>query len=258
MAKLRRDRKIGAWNGSGALYGTRAQVKEARRLVRKALKGKATRLEFLDDRKLRLASMFAKPYGWISGWNLNRMLAVLKPVYGLMKGIPTDQPLSSTYWRKRNPPPADMNPDRDRCGLLWCSPVAPNDGEHARRVTALASGVVLRHGFEPMISMTVLTERALSCIVSISYDREVSGEDARANECYQELLQRLADNGYHSYRLGIGAMSAMQDGSSYDRLLEVMKNTFDSNGILSPGRYLTPATAKAKDPVNPLTFEITR
>ena len=258
MAKRRRDRKIGAWNGSGALYGTKAQVKEARRLVRKALKGKATRLEFLDDRKLRLASMFAKPYGWISGWNLNRMLAVLKPVYGLMKGIPTDQPLSSTYWRKRNPPPADMNPDRDRCGLLWCSPVAPNDGEHARRVTALASGVVLRHGFEPMISMTVLTERALSCIVSISYDREVPGEDARANECYHELLQRLADNGYHSYRLGIGAMSAMQDGSSYDRLLEVIKNTFDSHGILSPGRYLTPATAKAKDPVNPHAFEIAR
>ena len=29
--------KIGIWNGSGALYGTKAQVKEARRLLRRAL-----------------------------------------------------------------------------------------------------------------------------------------------------------------------------------------------------------------------------
>ena len=99
MQRFRRDLKIGAWNGSGALYGTKAQVKEARRLIRKALGGVATRLEFLDDRKLELASLFAKPYEWVSGWNLRRTLAVLKPVYGLMKGIPTDHPLASTYWR---------------------------------------------------------------------------------------------------------------------------------------------------------------
>ena len=74
--------KIGAWNGSGALYGTRAQVREARRLLRRRPAGKASRLEFLDDRKLRLASLFAKPYEMVSGWKLERMLAVLKPVYG--------------------------------------------------------------------------------------------------------------------------------------------------------------------------------
>src|SRR5580704_1576384 len=69
MAELRKELKIGAWNGSGALYGTKRQVAEARRLLRNALHGKAQRLQFLDDRKLRLASLFATPYRWISGWN---------------------------------------------------------------------------------------------------------------------------------------------------------------------------------------------
>src|SRR5580700_9072360 len=92
MAEFRRTLRIGAWNGSGALYGTKSQVKEARRLLRKALDGKAQRLQFLDDNKLHIASMFAKPYQWISGWNLERTLTVLKPVYGLMKGIPTEHP----------------------------------------------------------------------------------------------------------------------------------------------------------------------
>jgi|ERR1051326_4576956 4-cresol dehydrogenase (hydroxylating) flavoprotein subunit len=240
MEKLRRELRIGAWNGSGALYGTRAQVKEARRLLRNALKGKAQRLQFLDDRKLELAERFAGAYQALSGWNLKRTLAVLRPVYGLMKGLPTDRPLASTYWRKRTAPPAEMDPDRDGCGLVWCSPVVPNDGRHARRVTTLASEIILRHGFEPMISLTVLTDRTLSCILSLGYDRDVPGEDDKAMACYRELLERLALQGYYSYRLSVGAMHAMGERDSYHKLLGSLKQTLDPNGILAPGRYVAP------------------
>jgi 4-cresol dehydrogenase (hydroxylating) len=246
LQQLRGELKIGAWNGSGALYGTKAQVKEARRLLKRALAGKASRLEFVDDRKLRLASIFAKPYEWISGWKLERTLAVLKPVYGLMKGIPTDHPLFSTYWRKRMPPPEQMNPDRDKCGLLWCSPVAPNHGADARAVAELATRIVLRHGFEPAISITVLTERTLACIISLGYDRDVAGEDARAMNCHRDLIERLAAMGYHSYRLSVGAMSAMQDGSEYGPFLERLKQIVDPRGVLAPGRYVGAGAPRAR------------
>lgn len=238
MTDFREELKIGAWNGSGALYGTRAQVREARRLLRRALAGKASRLEFLDDRKLRVASLFAKPYELISGWKLERMLAVLKPVFGLMKGIPTDHPLFSTYWRKRTPPPAQMDPDRDGCGLLWCSPVVPNQGRHAVEVSSLATELVLRHGYEPAISLTVLTERTIACIISIGFDRHVAGEDMRALACHRDLLQQLAQRGYHPYRLSVDAMSAMGPRNSYVDLLHGIKMTVDPTGILSPGRYM--------------------
>jgi len=242
MQQFRRELRIGSWNGSGALYGTRGQVKEARRLLRLALKGKATDLQFLDDGKIALASRFAGVYERLTGWNLRRTLAVLRPVYGLMKGIPTEHPLSSTYWRKRTPPPQQMDPDRDGCGLLWCSPVAPNEGSHAARISAIASDVLLRAGFEPAISMTVLTDRTLSCIISLAWDRAVPGEDARAAACRNELLARLAAGGYHSYRLGIGAMGAMGEDGPYQQALQSLKQSFDPNSILAPGRYITPRT----------------
>jgi 4-cresol dehydrogenase (hydroxylating) len=238
MHKMRRELRIGAWNGSGALYGTKAQVKEARRLLTEALKGKAARLQFLDDDRLAMAERFAGIYQMLTGWNLKRTLAVLRPVYGLMKGIPTDRPLASTYWRKRMPPPQQMDPDRDGCGLLWCSPVAPNDGRHAKLITTLASEIMLRHGFEPMISLTVLTDRTLSCILSLGYDRDVPGEDDRAMTCYRELLDRLALQGYYSYRLSVGAMSSMGEPGTYHKVLESLKRTLDPNGILAPGRYV--------------------
>lgn len=241
MQQFRSELKIGAWNGSGALYGTRAQVAEARRLLRAALKGKASRLEFLDDRKLRLASRFAGVYQRISGWDLKRTLAVLKPVYGLMKGVPTDRPLFSSYWRKRTAPPAEMNPDRDGCGLLWCSPIAPNTGAHALRATGIAGECILSRGFEPVISLTVLTDRTLSCIVSITYDRAKPGEDEKASACYSDLLAVLARQGYYSYRLGIRGMGAMDEGNAYSETLRRLKSALDPNGILAPGRYSSPA-----------------
>jgi len=238
LKHFRREMKIGPWNGSGALYGTKAQVREARRLLRRALAGKASRLQFLDDRMLRIAARFAKPYQMISGWNLERTLAVLKPVYGLMRGVPTDHPLASTYWRKRTSPPAKMDPDRDGCGLLWCSPVAPNDGAHAERLTDLAAEILLRHGFEPAISLTVLTERTIACIVSIAYDRDVAGEDGRARTCYKELLEACFREGYHSYRLAVSSMYAMVGEGTYPDLLRSLKATLDPWNILAPGRYV--------------------
>jgi 4-cresol dehydrogenase (hydroxylating) flavoprotein subunit len=244
MEKFRKDLRIGAWNGSGALYGTPAQVKEARRLLRKALAGKATDLTFLDDRKLALASRYAGVFQRLTGWDLKRTLAVLKPVYGLMKGIPTAHPLFSTYWRKRTAPPAQMDPDRDGCGLLWCSPVAPNDGHHATRINSLASGIILRNGFEPAISMTVLTDRTISCIISLAYDRDVPGEDEKALACYHALLDELAREGYHSYRLSVASMGAMGKSDTYNDLLHSLKSAVDPNEILAPGRYVSTRTAE--------------
>src|ERR1019366_4540654 len=59
MKRLRKQLHFGAWSASGGLYGTRAQVREARRLLRKSLAGKVNKLQFLDERKLRMASRFS-------------------------------------------------------------------------------------------------------------------------------------------------------------------------------------------------------
>ncbi len=237
MRELRRRLKFGAWSGSGGLYGTRGQVAEARRVLRLALKGKVERLQFLDDRTLRLAWRFATPYKLLTGWDLSRTLELVRPVYGLMKGVPTEQPLAGSYWRKKTPPPAQMDPDRDGCGLLWCAPVAPMEGGHVTRLAQLAREVLLDHGFEPGISMTLITERAVCCVVSICYDRREDGEDERAMACYQRLLGALNEQGYYSYRLGIQAMRELSGPDGYGGLLQTIKDAVDPNGVLAPGRY---------------------
>ena len=237
MQTFRKQLRIGAWNGSGGLYGTRAQVAEARRLLREKLKGKVSGLQFLNERKMRVALRFAGAYRLATGWDLNAAIDLAKPVLGLMQGVPTPKPLASAYWRKRTAPPASMDPDRDRCGLLWAAPVAPLEGAHAQRLSAISHETLLKHGFEPMLSMTLVTERALTCVITIAFDRDVPGEDQRARDCYDDLLRTLQACGYHSYRLGIQSADEMKQEDAYGALLRTLKSSLDPRGILAPGRY---------------------
>ena len=85
--------------------------------------------------------------------------------------------------------------------------------------------------------MTLITERAAACVISISYDRHEAGQDEQAMACYRHLQQELTSHGYYPYRLGIQAMSELsaQDGQS--QLVRALKDALDPNGVLAPGRY---------------------
>jgi 4-cresol dehydrogenase (hydroxylating) len=237
MARLRRRLNIGCWNGSGGLYGTKAQVRDARSQLRRTLAGKVDRLQFVDDRLLAFMQRFATPFRLITGWDVSRTIKVMAPVYNLLKGVPTDAPLASTYWRKKTAVPAQMDPDRDGCGLLWCSPVVPNTSADITEVTRIAGETLLGHGFEPQISISLATERTSICVITISYDREVAGEDARALACHADLLQQLLARGYPPYRLNLASMGCVGDQSAYAGALSALKAALDPHGILAPGRY---------------------
>jgi len=234
---VRRQQGFGSWNGSGGLYGTRAQVRDARRQLKRALKGKVQHLHFLDDRTIAILDRFAAPLRFVLGWDVKRMLKVIAPVYNLMKGVPADGTILSAYWRKKERPPLNPDPDRDRCGLLWCSPVVPNTGAHATEVTDLASDLMLSHGFEPQISISLATERSLICVITISYDRSVDGEDERAMRCYRALTAQLIARGYPPYRLNVSSMGFVDDQTAYSTVLRDLKSALDPNGVLAPGRY---------------------
>jgi 4-cresol dehydrogenase (hydroxylating) len=238
MERLRHELRIGRWNGSGCLYGTRGQVREGRSLLRRALGGKITRLQFIDDGKLNLLRMAETPYRLITGRrDLGRALRLLPPLLGLMRGIPTAEFLPSAYWRKPQPPPAKPNPDADGCGLLWCSPVAPSTGPHTAEVVELGEDIVLKHGFEPLISVSLLNERTTVSTIALTYDRDVPGEDAKAVACYREVTERLLMRGYPPYRLNVSAMEYGRAGGHYMDVIRSLKKAVDPNGILAPGRY---------------------
>jgi len=231
----------GPWNVSGALYGTRATVADARRRLKRQLRGKVKRLQFLDQRLLGLVERFARPYQWLTGVNLPELMKVLKPVFGMTQGVPSIAMLPSNYWRKKEFPAAssDLSPERDNCGVMWLTPVAPTSGAHTAAIWAIVKTTMLKHCYEPSVSITLISERCIDCVVNIAYDREVPGEDQRAMACHDDMLKQLCEAGYYPYRLGIQALAKMPPKSAaYDSFFKSLRAALDPNGILAPGRYL--------------------
>jgi 4-cresol dehydrogenase (hydroxylating) len=83
----------------------------------------------------------------------------------------------------------------------------------------------------------MLTPRSVYAVISITYDRDVPGEDERAMSCYRQLSQLCAEAGYYPYRLGIQSMCEGESNAHYAALLNRLKSALDPDGILAPGRY---------------------
>jgi 4-cresol dehydrogenase (hydroxylating) len=160
------------------------------------------------------------------------------PALLFVQGVPHEGSLRSMYWRKRSPVPADPDPDRDRCGLVWVSAVVPFRGREAVEATRLVEDTILSHGFEPLLALLGQTERALNLLPLLVYDRDVPGADEEAMRCHDTLLARLCEAGYPPHRLGICSMDALPaPRDDHGALMERLARALDPNDVLSPGRY---------------------
>lgn len=154
-------------------------------------------------------------------------------------GIPSDANMISTYWRKRTSTPEQLDPDRDRCGVSWLCPILPFEPRAITKAISIAESTMLEHGFEPNLGMSCPSGRCLRMFIAMTYDRDVEGEDQRAQNCHDALFTQLNQAGFLPYRLGIQSMPQTPERTpEYAAVLQQLKTSFDPNGILAPGRYI--------------------
>lgn len=162
--------------------------------------------------------------------------------------------LRSVYWRKRAPPPAALDPDRDRCGAIWHNAMVPLRGAEVVRALAMAERVLARHRLEPMLAIALCWPRAALVTALVVYDRDARGADHRGLSCAHELAARWAEHGWLPYRLGIHDMPIAAPRTD-DRaaVARRLRAALDPAGILAPGRYeladrRRPRRARLPDP----------
>lgn len=233
------ERNIGTWNGIAALYGTRVEVRAAKKIIKRELRSKVAKLQFLSDFTLGILERFQKPIGRIMRMNIPELLRALKPSYELLKGKPCEVSLPTPYWRmKKQPPTGDIDPARDNCGLFWFAPVIPMTREHTEEFIRIVNPIFARHGFEPCITFTTVTHRAFDCTLPILYNKEDPDETSRAEDCYREVLGECMNKGYIPYRFGIQSMEELVDSKDvFWATVEKLKKALDPQGTISPGRY---------------------
>lgn len=199
-AGLRRQFGIGAWNLMGGMYGSRRMVNAAKTDIRRAFRGVA-RVHFFGPGLLRLGRTALGLSARLGiGRSVLETVESADSVYRLLAGEPSAEHLKGVFWRhKRLPDPLDVA----QAGLLWYSPVLPMCGTDAHEMVAAAEPVFARHGFEPLITLSAVTTRALVGVVSVCYDPSDVSQTAAAAECYRDLSQTLAGRGFYPYRAGL-------------------------------------------------------
>lgn len=238
---LGKNGRGGRWFGEGALHSpSRAVGLAERKLVKRALAGNAKNVLFMDAERARWMKRLSPLLKRLPGQDMDAMME-LAYERNPQRGIPVTQPTKMAYWKKLTRPSTatvDLDPDRDRCGLIWCSPLLPFTGEEVVRAVDIIENCLAAFGFDANIGLNFTSERIVEANVAIVYDRDHKGEDERARCCHDTLLGQLGQAGYLPGRLGIQSMSALPDASDDSPdVLDALKKLFDAEGILAPGRY---------------------
>lgn len=233
-----KQNKYPAWSASGALYGTAKEVAAKKAIVKEVLE-KKFKVIFLDEKKLAWLGRFPQVAKALSGQDIPASLPILRAVFDLMRGIPSNGPTQGLYAEnKKELPQGELDPARDGCGIYWFSPVLPADGASARVLMDICRPIFKRYEFEFQVTLVFLTDRSLGAVISIMYEKNNPAMTARAAACYDRLLADCLTAGFVPYRTGLHSMKKIISAQDpFWKTVARLKKAIDPKGILSPGRY---------------------
>ena len=99
--------------------------------------------------------------------------------------------------------------------------------------------VYAKHAFEPLVTLTLINERAIVAILNVCFDKAVPKEAEAAAACYAELSESLCAAGYIPYRTGPQGMARLRDGSSFWDVASRIKRALDPQNIMNPGKIVS-------------------
>jgi 4-cresol dehydrogenase (hydroxylating) len=156
----------------------------------------------------------------------------------LLRGNVSLAGINMTYWRKPDTLQA-QDVHQDGCGVLWYCPAIPFTGKDTLLAIRICEQICKKHGFELNLGFLFISERALDITGAICYDRKIKGEDEKAMQCHDALVEAMMKKGYSPYRLGIQSMNLMKfKHTGTTTFLRQLKTALDPKNILAPSHYI--------------------
>jgi 4-cresol dehydrogenase (hydroxylating) len=165
----------------------------------------------------------------------------LEAFYNHSKGVPSDAALASIPWCLAGPdsgyqPGTDL--DATRCGTLFVLPILPLEGKAVCAAVEMAHEVTGKHDFIPYVTLNSASAESLEAVINIVFLRDDGKQVEKAHRCLDELVVSYLQKGFILYRAGIQSMSSIVNADSpYWQLIARLKDVFDPNHIIAPGRY---------------------
>jgi 4-cresol dehydrogenase (hydroxylating) flavoprotein subunit len=135
-----------------------------------------------------------------------------------------------------------QNGDLDRQspeGWISFLPIVPLNSQSLHRAFELMHQCVYGTSVRPMATMNILSKDIVDLVIALRFQREPQAI-AEAHQVLDRLYESFAQEGFYPYRLDVGHMdfvAQQMQNRAYIKLLQGIKEVFDPEGIMLPGRY---------------------
>jgi hypothetical protein len=240
LQEIGRQNQVMPWMGTGAIYGNAHVVRAVKSVTKTKLSGIFKKLVFFTPRSVANFERLSHFIPGKPGHGLQNMLATLDKTLQALAGAPSEVALPLAYWISGRKPDghAPLNPARDGCGLIWYTPLVPMRAEKVREYVQMARGVCVRHRFEPLVTLTSLSNRCFVSSVPLLFDRTSEDATERASQCYNALIESGREIGCIPYRATVDSMQCfIKPETPYWQIVSALKRELDPQGLIAPGRY---------------------
>lgn len=242
VARLARQYHLETWSGVGAIYGNLQLVRAVRRRLRQLLKPSTTRLVFVTEHNLTRIETLTRFAPKRMTRRVGKLAQTLRSTLDILRGRPNEVALELAYWRSgtRPPPGQPLNPARDGCGLIWYAPLVPMQAEAVAQYLRMVEDTCPRYGLNPLVTLTSLNARCFDSTVPLLFDRDDPTAVARAQACYNKLIERGTQAGFVPYRLTNDAMGRLnREAPVFSAITARLKTALDPEHMIAPGRYVS-------------------
>ena len=113
------------------------------------------------------------------------------------------------------------------------------EGNHVIKLISLVEPIFHKYGFDLQQTLSMTTERALTSVMTISFDKKNEVESQKAKICHDEVVRVLHKEGYILYRAGNHSMHLLpEESNTYFDFLKTIKKAIDTRNVISPGKYI--------------------
>jgi 4-cresol dehydrogenase (hydroxylating) len=217
------------------------QVREALKEIRNKIRHFA-RLRIITDERLDMGYKLTHSLRFIPFARANAAaISAMRPLHKLALGVPTDVAIENLLWRfgYKNNRASEL--DQSRCGLLFVNPALPLDGPFVARAVEEMKSVAAGHDHILYITLNVETGTSLTAIINLLFDRGDPEAVERAHRCADALLAYLRAKQLEPYRARADMMDKIvASDPGYWKTIRSLKQVFDPDNIIAPGRYNLP------------------
>lgn len=228
------------WTSLAAVTGNAGQVRAAIREIRMRIR-RIARVMVVTDSLLNVGYAVTHAMRWIPLARANAAaIHAIRPLHALALGVPTDVAISNLLWKYGRAELPAKALDESSCGLLFVNPALPLDGAAVVAVVNDLQSVAKRYGHSLYMTLNIETATSMVAVINLLFDRSQQGETERAHRCADEMLACIHQHGLEPYRARVDMMQQLVTDNEYWRTVRHLKEVFDPDNIIAPGRYNLP------------------